>query len=142
VIYLDTSALAKKYIRNESGHEKVIEIIKSGKGHPVSSALTRLEMISAFTRRKSEIAGYDSVIDAFNYDWDSFVVWAIDDETLNMAADLIMKHKLRSADSIHLATALGIRQHMKGKLLFVCSDRELLAAAEAEGIKALDPEAE
>jgi uncharacterized protein len=139
VIYLDTSALAKKYIRNEPGHEKVIEIVGSEQGPPVSSALTRLEMISALTRRKNDIAGYEGAIDAFNDDWNSFLVWAIDDETLSGAADLILRHKLRAADSIHLATLICIRQHLKGKMLFLCSDKELFAAAEAEGFHALDP---
>ena len=53
---------------------------------------------------------------------------------------LVLKHSLRSLDSIHLATALMIFQYAEKKLSFISSDAELLKAAENEGFEIINPE--
>lgn len=142
MIYFDTSALAKKYLKKEKGRNKVIELLESNPQHLVSSALTNLEITSALTRRQRDISGFDKAIQSFFDDWESFIVWAIDDPLIGSAATLIRTHRLKAADAIHLATACSIRKHIKDKLLFVSSDQELLAAANKEGLLVIDPEAE
>ena len=142
MIYLDTSAFAKKYFTSEKGHGKIIEIIKANPHKLFSCALTYIEALSALTRRKHEIRDYDEAIIVLKDDWDAFSVWGIDDEILTSAADLITLHRLRSADAIHLATALSIRRHMKGTPLFVCNDSDLGQAAEKEGLSVFDPTVE
>jgi uncharacterized protein len=141
MIYFDTSAFAKKYFTNETGHGKVLEILKTNPAKLFTSALTYIEALSALTRRKHEIRDYDEAISALRDDWDAFSVWAIDDEILTSAAELITIHRLRSADAVHLATALSISRHMKGSALFVCSDTDLAQAAEEEGLSVIDPTA-
>jgi uncharacterized protein len=142
MIYFDTSALAKKYLKKEKGRNKVIELLESNPQHLVSSTLTNLEITSALTRRQREISGFDKAIQSFFDDWESFIVWSIDDPLIGSAAILIRTHRLKAADAIHLATACSIRKHIKDKLLFVSSDQELLAAANKEGFLVIDPEAE
>lgn len=142
MIYFDTSALAKKYFINEKGHGKILKILRANPHKLLSSALTYIEALSALTRRKHEIRDYDEVIITLKDDWDVFSVWAIDDEILTSAADLITHHRLRSADAIHLATALSIRKHMKEPPLFVCNDAELIQAAKKEGLSVIDPAVE
>ena len=142
MIYFDTSALAKKYFINEKGHGKILKILKANPHKLFSSALTYIEALSALTRRKHEIRDYDEAIITLKDDWDAFSVWAISDEILTSAAGLITRHRLRSADAIHLATALSIRQHMKETPLFVCNDADLGQAAEKEGLSVVDPAAE
>lgn len=59
------------------------------------------------------------------------------DETLaNSAADLAEKHSLRGYDAVHVASALRV-----GALVFSTSDRDLSAAASAEGMHVTDPQA-
>jgi predicted nucleic acid-binding protein len=142
VIYFDTSALAKKYLKKEKGRGKVIELLESNPQHLVSSALTNLEILSALTRRQREISGFDKALQSFSEDWESFIVWTIDDSLIGSAAALIRIHRLKAADAIHLATACSIRKHIKDRLLFVSSDQELLTAADKEGLLVLDPETE
>lgn len=142
MIYFDTSALAKKYFINEKGHDKILKILKANPHKLFSSALTYIEALSALTRRKHEIQNYDETIIILKDDWDVFNVWAIDDEILALAADLITHHRLRSADAIHLATALSIRKHMKEPPLFVCNDSDLTQAAKKEGLSIIDPAVE
>jgi predicted nucleic acid-binding protein len=142
MIYFDTSALAKKYFINETGHGKVLEILKANPNKLFTSSLTYVEALSALTRRKHEIRDCDEAVVALKDDCDAFSVWAIDDEILTSAADLIILHRLRSADAIHLATALSISRHMKGNVFFVCSDRDLWLAAGKEGLSVIDPSVE
>ena len=141
MIYFDTSALAKKYLKKEKGRSKVLELLASNTQHLVSSALTHLEVISALTRRQKEIAGFEKAVDAFRDDWDTFIVWAVDGDVLDDAVGLIGLYRLKAADAIHLATARSVRRHTKDQLLVVSSDRELLTAAKQEGLLVMDPEA-
>jgi predicted nucleic acid-binding protein len=140
MIYFDTSALAKKYLKKEKGRNRVIELLESNPQHIVSSALTNLEVISALTRRQKEISGFEKAVEAFHVDWETFIVWTIDGDVLDEAVDLIRLYRLKAADAIHLATARSVRSHTKDKVLVVSSDRELLEAAVREGLPVMDPE--
>jgi predicted nucleic acid-binding protein len=142
MIYFDTSALAKKYLKREKGRQKVLENLEANPGRLVSSALTQLEVVSALTRRRSDISGYERAVEVFNRDWETFIVWAIDEELIAIAVDLIKVHRLKAADSVHLATALSIQRHIKERLILVSSDQELLTAANKEGLFVSDPEVE
>ena len=140
MIYFDTSALAKKYLKKEKGRSKVLGLLESNQQPLVSSALTQLEIISALTRRRKEITGFEKAVEAFNDDWDTFIVWAIDNEVIDIAISMIGLYGLKAADAIHLATARNIRNHMKDQMLIVSSDVELLAAAGQEGLPIFNPE--
>jgi predicted nucleic acid-binding protein len=141
VIYFDTSALAKKYLKSEKGRSKVLELLESNAQHLVSSALTQLEVVSALSRRQEEIYGFDEAIKAFNNDWEAFIVWTINDEVINDAIGLISLYRLKAADALHLATARSVVRHTKDRLVVVSSDQELLVAANKEGLFVVDPEA-
>jgi hypothetical protein len=49
-------------------------------------------------------------------------------------------HPLKALDSLYLAGALSLQQFSNIPVLFVSADRQLLRAAQAEGLKVLDPE--
>jgi hypothetical protein len=53
---------------------------------------------------------------------------------------LLEAHPLKALDSLYLAGALGLQQAMKEPVLFVAADRQLLEAAQAEGLHVLNPE--
>jgi hypothetical protein len=64
----------------------------------------------------------------------------MDDETMQYVDSAIENHRLRGADSIHLSTALRIRKAVSPDIVFVASDRELLAAARRERFKVINPQ--
>ncbi len=139
MIYFDTSALAKKYLKKERGRGRVLELLETDPQGLVSSALTHLEIMSALTRRQKEITGFEKAVDAFREDWEAFIVWAVDGDVINDAVALIKRHRLKAADAIHLSTALSVRSHTRDRLVLVSSNLELLAAADHEGLVAVDP---
>lgn len=61
---------------------------------------------------------------------------ALTDATFSIAAELAERHALRSLDALQLATCLG-QAHRDPT--FVCADRKLIEAAQAEGLPCLDP---
>ncbi len=63
----------------------------------------------------------------------------ITDSVVTDATHLTRRFALRSGDAIHLATALQAQREVPSELVFVTSDKELVAAARASGLDVLDP---
>ena len=61
-------------------------------------------------------------------------------ELIQRSLELLQSHPLKTLDSLYLAGALGLEKDLKEPLLFVSSDRQLLQAAQAEGLPVLNPE--
>ncbi|OOP55959.1 MAG: hypothetical protein AYP45_11800 [Candidatus Brocadia carolinensis] len=85
MIYLDTSALVKKYVAEE-GSENIVAIMKS----PViaTSRLTYPEILSTLVRRfrVGDITNnkLKEILKAFESDWDCFTILDIHEELLPM----------------------------------------------------------
>ena len=62
-----------------------------------------------------------------------------DDAVVRLAEAMGPQWKLRGADSIHLASAVRLRDSLSAAVTVIASDAELLAAATAEGFDVLDP---
>lgn len=142
MIFLDTSALAKRYIE-EAGSEKVRLLMEEADGIVVSR-LAYAEMLSALVRRRKAIrlsdSDFDLLLQGFRADWESFIVVEMNDDTLRLVDAVISRHALRSADGIHLSTALCLRNAARGEMTFIASDAELLAAARKERFTTINPQ--
>jgi predicted nucleic acid-binding protein len=140
VIYFDTSALAKKYIK-ETGSDEVIKIVA---GEVVAtSKLTYPEMISTMVRRNraGDISGKElsELFGIFEDDYNYFALIDFSDELLAMVKTVVMRHFLKAADGIHLASALWLKNLINENVIFVASDMNLLKAAEIEGLHTISP---
>jgi predicted nucleic acid-binding protein len=141
MIYLDSSALVKRYIR-ENGTE-ALQSIMSGAAELITSKLTYAEIWSAFMRKFREGGleknSLDEAADRFDKDWDHFFVVDFHDELLGTIKKLITRHALKAADAVHLSSALWIANETKSNLTFIASDSGLLKAAEAEYLRVVNP---
>lgn len=110
LLYLDTSALARLYTR-EDGHEQVAAEYHHNTGI-VCHDITFVEMASALSgrRRRKLMAreAYERAWQAFAADWPTFRHVAIDPPLLADAAHLSAAHGLRAYDAVHLAAALAL----------------------------------
>jgi uncharacterized protein len=145
--FLDTSALAKLYVR-EAGTEKMLKLVaRPDRPSLVILSLSRVELRAAVQRRvrsrelSSEAAS--AVIAAFSEHLSSvYVVQHVTEALLERAVDLIGRHDLRAYDSIQLAACLTLPvQDSEGRATFACADGRLVAAAEAEGWPVMNPAA-
>jgi predicted nucleic acid-binding protein len=140
VIYLDTSALIKRYVI-ETGSRQMRYVLRPQK-LLATSKVTYAEVYSALTRRRRRgtlaVPDYDLACRQFEREWPAYVRIEVMDEILRSARDLIRKHPLRALDAVHLASALGLSVNLHTRIGFAAADTRLLRAARAEGLEAVD----
>ena len=135
ILYLDTSALVK-LVRVEDGSEAVWEAAEAAQAL-ASSSLARIEVHSAFARLLREgqpCAAISASLVDFENLWAGVAQVAMD-RSMDAACGLCLKHPLRTLDSIHLASALLLREEGGLAVQFACTDGRLREAAAAEGFR-------
>lgn len=141
MIYLDSSALVKRYLK-ETGTDVVNSIILSSKAK-ATSKLSYPEILSAFARkhRANEMGDgpLHSAINRFESDWPQLYVIEFSDEMLQPIKQVSQKYPLRAADTVHLVSALWLRSSTKVDVTFVASDSRLLEAAQRENLQIVNP---
>ncbi len=140
MIYLDTSALIKRYIW-ESGAEQVRHLFRDNS--PIAtSKIAYTEVFAALTRRKREghftRIRYNQVCRLFEREWPAYLIIEFHDVVLRLSRELIKRYPLRSLDAIHLASAKSLKQDLKRAITFVCADERLLNCARLQGFKLFD----
>jgi len=141
MIYLDSSALVKRYI-TENGSDAIDRLLAD---HPyaATSRLAYPEILSALHRKhrardfSTRVLG--ELVAAFESDWGKLFVLEFDEDLLPTIKKNIRKHAIRGADSVHLASAIWLRSVLREDVVFACADAKLLDAARAERLVAFDP---
>lgn len=146
--FFDTSALVKAYIA-ETGTAWVRTILDDSQHRIWVSALTKVEMIAALTRRfrlgdltqqQLSQASSDALQDCAN-----FLAVPVLTNILDHAVVLAERHNLRAYDAIQLSTAIEARDALLTNstspidFMVVSADVELNQAAQLEGIQVEDP---
>ena len=141
MIYLDSSALVKRYIE-EDGSDKVNALLEE-RSVAAASRLAYPEILAAITRRHKakeiETGAFERIKEAFKFDWASFVVVEFHIDVFQLIDEIIIKYALKGADSVHLSSALWLKKAMKQDVVFVASDLELIKAAKAEKFQIFNP---
>lgn len=147
VFYLDTSALVKRY-KTEDGSEAIdhlYEELPMG-SHLATSFLSVLEFVSAIRRllKANSISNdeFEDIVSTFSHELEPFLIRTIDDKTVADAIMYVVKHALKSADSIQLATVIELREMMKEigeNVISICDDEELVSAGRKENLDTLNP---
>ena len=144
--YLDTSAVVKRY-RTEPGTDVTSTLLEQPTPDDrfYVSFLLVLEFTSGILRlvRGGRVrqSTADGIIARFRQDArDLLRIWPLDDSILGSAITVVQNHRLRSADAIHLATALAVSSvEPNVPLTLVTSDAELAEAGQAAGLETLTP---
>jgi uncharacterized protein len=155
VLYLDSSALIKKYLVEPGTPELQARLEQETDAGAVvfSSGLTYAEMhaIVARRRREQNLSEAEAAVihDRFDGDWVTSVTPVeLSSAVLGFVRDIVKASPLRGADTLHLASALWLRDMTRlgvmpadysGPLTFVSSDKQLLAAARKQKILTFDP---
>jgi predicted nucleic acid-binding protein len=155
VLYLDSSALIKNYLTEPGTPQLHAALEKETRAGAAlfTSMITYAEMHAIVARKFRE--GNISKTTAskthnqFDEDW-LFTLNGVEvsSAVLGFVRNVVDASPLRGADTLHLASALWIRdtarlgvksQRYSGELNFVSSDKQLLAAAKKQGIVTFDP---
>jgi len=136
--YFDAGALAKRYVA-EAQSRTVGRLLLDGIA--VTGRLSEPEIASALARRQREgvltLEERDQLLVVMRQDLASLYVVEITPEVSGLACGLLMRHKLRAGDAIHLASALILASGFKLKVQFVAFDEILNEAAKREGLELL-----
>lgn len=131
ILYLDASALVKRYIaENES--ERVNAWIGSA-DMVVTGLITRVEVAAAIARvqRMKMIVSEEAVaaLRLFRSEWESFHRLPITENTVVRGDLLACEHNLRGYDAIHLACALIWQEALGLPVTLATFDMQLMQAA-------------
>lgn len=146
--FFDTSGLVKRYVE-EKGSDWVRSICDADSTEVIFVAdITEVELASAFFRKVKggllTIYEAESALGQFDIDkLHQYVVSGVNYDLIKVARGLIEKHSLRAYDAIQLAIAIecNIEQTFLElpRISFITADRELLQAAQSEGISTSNP---
>jgi predicted nucleic acid-binding protein len=144
ILYLDTSALVKRYFR-EPYSDDILSRWKSAT-QIVTSFVAYAETMASMYRKKRESDLSDKLIrkiaDSFHQDWQSFIRIEVN-ESLNEYIDRVVeRYPLRGFDAIHLASAMVIHERLPEGFVFACFDNRLSRVAQLEGLETFPPEDE
>jgi len=139
ILYLDTSAIVKLYI-SEAGSELVHQEVEANEV-VATSIVAYPEALSALNRafREQRLAqpDYQELVDIVRREWNSFLEIQIDQTLKQRAGDIVRTENLRGFDSIHLASALVLKEETDS-LKFACFDERLQTAAQNQNLDCVE----
>jgi len=136
ILYLDTSALVKRYVQ-ESHSQEVVELIDRADAVG-ASVLAQVEMAATLAkaarqnwieRKEAETAWQD-----FLGHWPAYTRLPISALTLERASRMAWENGLRGYDAMHFAAALVWQETMEAPVVLATFDRELWLAASKSGV--------
>jgi uncharacterized protein len=126
-LYLDSSAVVKRYIEEEGSEAVLAAMEEAGVW-----SICRIGYVE--TMRAVALAGGPKALKTVEADWPSFEVVEVDADLAQHAAELTLSADLRSLDALHLAAAL----RLPGDELTVATwDTRLRRAAHSQGLATL-----
>ena len=141
IAYLDASALVKNYVE-EPGSDAIRSLLRQTL--PATSRLTAVEVASALARRCREGAlapdDRDEILRDLSEDLTVLYVVELVPEIVAEARALLLRHPLRAADAVQLASCLVLQQKVDSPMNFAVYDQRLLEAARQEGLEVFDSE--
>lgn len=140
-MYLDTSAIVKKYVP-EPGSAEVIDAI--GRAQSAGTALiARAEVAAAFGKavRTGLLRAMDgeSCLRAFRKDWSDYYVCEVTKAVVTRAESFAWTHHLRGYDAVHLAAACLWQDDLGQRVTLATFDVSLWRVAETAGLLTYPP---
>jgi predicted nucleic acid-binding protein len=138
ILYLDASALVKRYVAEHGSHEV---------GSAISSAevtgtalLSRVEVEAALAKavRLQALTQEEGLasLQVFRNDWPDLVRVQVTEMVVAQAGSLAWDHGLRGYDAVHLAAASAWQGALGERVTLATFDKHLWAAAESVGLEA------
>jgi len=136
IVYLDASALVKRYVA-ETGSAEVEALL--GKARAAGTAVLSRAEVAAALAKATRVALVTreaalKALEAFNSDWEHLIRLQFSEPLAARAASLAWEHGLRGYDAVHLATALVWRETLGETITVATYDRELWRGAQASGL--------
>ena len=137
MLYLDTSALVKRYIK-EAGSDLVNSLIPEARGI-ATGVISRAETSAAFAKAvRIGILDRDlawQTLQDFRAEWQDYIRLPISEAIVTKGDQLAWDLNLRGYDSIHLAIAVTWEDTLGEEVELVTFDQQLWQAAQQVRLK-------
>lgn len=140
-IFLDTSALMRRYDRSEPGAARVRAICAPARGHTLLLArIASVEVASALARKSRDrairAADGTRLWRLFRIHWrDQYQVVAMTEDAYTHAERLLFRSALHALDAIHVGCALVVAARLPHiGVEFWTADKQQARAARTEGL--------
>jgi len=146
MLYLDSSALVKRYVAERGSPEVAAQC--ASRGPVYTSSLSYAEVVAALARKYREHLlsqeHFDVALNRFLDEWRTGInEIPLDREILTALPLLFREHPLKGSDGVHLASALRLQKTTPtafASLVFGVADEKLARAAAASGLPVFNPE--
>ena len=136
ILFCDTSALTKLYIREEFS-EQVLALAESASAIAVCR-IAWAELLAALARRTRENSADTPAIEVarlrMRTDWPDYAIVEVTQPLVELAGEYADTFALRGYDSVQLACARTIQQAANETVHFACFDARLNKAAGVLGL--------
>ncbi len=130
-LYVDTSALVRRYLRDR--HHGIVTETMAGEDDWCASALARTEAQLALHRASASARQQSQLWRELRDEWDAFWVVPMDDRCMARAVELGATYGVRIVDAIHLAAAA----RLPGPVRYLTLERQQIPAADALGFEVI-----
>lgn len=137
ILFCDTSALVKLYLKEEFSHE-----VRTLSDKATAIAVSRIswaETMATLARRVRESPADAQAIETvrghLRTDWSDFAIVEVTQSLVELAGDYADTFALRGYDSVQLASAQMLFVGASGALCFACFDQRLEKAASVLGMQ-------
>jgi predicted nucleic acid-binding protein len=134
VLFLDTSALVRRYV--QAPGQQLVAAALQADGPWCASALCRSETLLALHHLAVTPSQHARMWGRLRDDWDAFFVVPVDARCLAQAVELGATYGLRTVDAVHLAAADRLPRPAR----YVTFDRHQIPAAAALGFEVISLE--
>ncbi len=137
ILYLDTSALVKKYIV-EAGSDAVNEAVGAAESVGLST-IARAEAAAAFAKavRMDNVTHEEGLaaLQLFRAEWAYMAHIQVTETVVARADSIAWEYQLRGFDAVHLASAVLWQETLGEPVTMAVFDRKLWQAAEQVGVR-------
>ncbi|MFZ2362586.1 MAG: type II toxin-antitoxin system VapC family toxin [Anaerolineae bacterium] len=136
ILYLDSSALVKRYVA-EIGSQEVVQAIAQA-DIVGTVVITRAEVAAAFAKAVRVAAltqdAAQTCLERFRRDWPHLVRTRVTEATVARADQLAWRYQLRGYDAVHLAAAVLWQDALGEMVTMAAFDLKLWQAAGQAGL--------
>jgi predicted nucleic acid-binding protein len=136
IIYLDTSALLKRYVEEKGTRELSViwpsfDVIGTAliTQAEIGAALSKAQRLKWIQEHSAQMAW-----EQFLQEWALLTLIDITPLVINRAGDLVWKYPLRGYDAVHLAAALSWQDLVGEEITFATFDRQLWNSVRRSGL--------
>jgi predicted nucleic acid-binding protein len=136
IAYLESSALAKQFLREEKSSE--VSLLIENVEAVATSIISRVEVSAALSKAArmqwTTIENAKAALRSFRRQWADMPTVEINEAVVSRADDFAWEFGLRGYDAVHLASAVAFQDSLGQAVMFASFDKDLRKAAKEMGL--------